>query len=117
MLAGNAVAKDLGKNERYHIYIGLNDKEKLKQMCSTEDFIRMVSNDCKDYRIAFSMNEQKGGYMMADGIYAVENSLDLSIVGLNREEIFRLAAELRLKLNQESILVTCDAPEVFLIAK
>lgn len=117
MQTGGIAAQELGKNERYHIYIGLNDREKLKQLCSTEDFIKIVSAICKDYRIAFSLHEQKGGYMLADGTFVVENSLDLSIVGLKRQEIFQLAAELRARLNQESILVTCDSPEVFLIAK
>ena len=60
------------------------------------------------------MVEQKGGYMMADGTFIVENSLVLSIVGLNREEIFRLAERLRVQLNQETILITCDTPEVYL---
>lgn len=63
------------------------------------------------------MHEQMGDYMMADGTFVVENSLDLSIVGLTRDEIFQLAAELRIKLNQESILITFDTPEAFLITK
>ena len=109
------MVRELGRNDRYHIYIGMNDKEKMKQLCSKEDFIRIVSRICKDYRIAFSLEEQRGGYMMANGTFVVENSLVLAIVGLKREDICRLAEKLRIKLNQESILVTCDAPEVFMV--
>lgn len=110
-----AMVKELGKSERYHIYIGMNDKEKLKQLCPTDEFIKIVSSICKDYRIAFSMATQTGGYMMANGTFVVENSLVLSIAGLNQNEIGQLAEELKERLNQESILITRDTPEVFIV--
>lgn len=107
--------KNLGESDRYHIYIGMNDKEVLRQRCSTEDFIEMVSRICADYRIAFSMNEQIGGYMMSDGTFITENSLVLSIAGFTQEQVFMLAEELRQQLNQETIMISLEKPELFLL--
>lgn len=105
----------LGTVERFQIYIGLKDKEKLMQLCTTEDFMEMVSGICADYRIAFSMNEQIGGYMMANGTYITENSLVMSISGFSQEQVLQLAEELRVKLNQETIMVSRERPELYLI--
>lgn len=66
--------KDLGKVDTYKIYIGMNDKDTLRQLCPAEDFIEIVRGVCEDYRIAFSMDEQIGGYMMADGTFITERS-------------------------------------------
>lgn len=107
--------KNLGETDRYQIYIGMNDKEALRQRCSSEDFINIVSGICADYRIAFSMSEQLGGYMMSDGTFITENSLVLSIAGFTREQVFMLAEELRRQLNQETIMVSLERPELFLV--
>lgn len=104
----------LGQIETYRIYIGMNDKDELQQLCSTEDFINIVKGICEDYRIAFSMNEQIGGYMMANGTFITERSLVLSISGFNESQILQLVETLKVVLNQETILVTMERPEVFI---
>lgn len=93
----------------------MNDKEALRQRCSSEDFIRMVSKICADYRVVFSMSEQMGGYMMSDGTFITENSLELTIAGFTKEQVFMLAEELRHQLNQETIMISTDKPELFLL--
>lgn len=105
----------LGQIETYRIYIGMNDKDELQQLCSTEDFINIVKGICEDYRIAFSMNEQVGGYMMANGAFITERSLVLSISGFNELQILQLVETLKVVLNQETILVTMERPEVFIV--
>ena len=105
----------LGETERFHVFIGMNDKETLRQRCSAQDFIQIVSGICADYRIAFTMSEQMGGYMMSDGTFITENSLVLSIAGFTKEQIFSLAEELRRQLNQEAIMVSMEKPELFLL--
>lgn len=109
------MTRDLGKVERYNIYIGLNDREKLEQICSTETFKAVVKGVCQDYCVAFSMTEQMGGYMMADGTFITENSLVLSLSGLNNEQALSLAEELRHLLNQEAVMVTRETPEMYLL--
>lgn len=109
------MVKKFGKVETYKLYIGLNDKEKLKQLCPTEDFIKIVRSICEDFKIAFTMHEQVGGYMMANGTFITERSLVLSISGFDYEQIIKLAEELKAKLNQESIMVTRVEPELFLV--
>ena len=106
----------LGTRECCHIYIGLRDRERMQQLCTTEDFVGIISGICADYRIAFSMAEQVGGYMMADGTFITENSLVLTICGFTREQVLALAETLRKRLNQESVLVSVEAPELFLLA-
>lgn len=105
----------LGPVETYKIYIGMNDKDTLQQLCSTEDFINIVKGICEDYQIAFSMDEQIGGYMMANGTFITERSLILSITGFDETQILQLAESLRVILNQETILVTLEKPELFVL--
>lgn len=107
--------KELGTADKYHIFIGMNDREKLQQLVSTEDFVRIVQETCEDYQIAFSLHEQVGGYMMANGTFVHENSLVLSIAGFTQEQIFKLAEKLRILLNQEAIVVTLDRPQMFIL--
>lgn len=109
--------RDYGKVETYKLYIGMNDKEKLKQLCPTEDFIEIIRGICEDFKIAFSMDEQIGGYMMANGTFITERSLVLSISGFDYTQIMKLAEDLRVKLNQESIMVTRVSPELYMITE
>lgn len=95
----------------------MNDREKLKQLCPTEDFVEIVRGVCKDFKIAFSLDEQVGGYMMANGTFITERSLILSISGFNREQILKLAEELQKKLNQESIMITRTSPEMLMVTE
>lgn len=109
--------KKLGPIETYKIYIGMNDKDKLQQLITTEDFISIVRGICEEYEIAFSMDEQVGGYMMANGIFITERSLILSISGFNEDQIMQLAETLKVVLNQETILVTMEKPELFIVGQ
>lgn len=106
---------NLGMCETYKIYIGMNDKETLSQLCSTEDFIEIIQTVCEDRRIAFSMTEQIGGYTMHDGTFITERSLVLAISGLEKAQIMKLAESLRIMLNQETVMVSLEKPELFLI--
>ncbi len=110
------MVKEFGRVETYRIYIGMNDKEKFKQLCPTEDFVEIVRSICEDYKIAFSMDEKVGGYMMSNGTFITEKSLVLSISGFDFEQIIKLAEDLRIKLNQESIMVMREVPEMFMVA-
>lgn len=105
--------KDLGKTEKYNIYIGMKDKDSLKQKFSRKDFINIIREVCANYKIAFSMHEVYGGYMMCNGTFVSENSLVLSISGFSKEQVFKLAEELRIKLNQETILISMENPTIY----
>lgn len=107
--------ENLGVTESYHIYIGMNDREKLRQLISTEDFIGMVRDICIDNRIAFSLHDQVGGYLMENGNFIHENSLVLIVTGFTQDQIFMLAEELRKRLRQEAVLISKQSPEMFLL--
>ena len=106
--------KKIGNTQRYNIYIGMNDKDTLQKLCPPEEFIKIVNDICVNYKIGFSMTKLFGGYMMKSGEFITEESLVISIGGANEEEIFKLAEELRLKFNQETVLVSLETPAVFI---
>ena len=105
---------NIGTIQRYNIFIGLNDKDTLEKLCPPEEFVKIINNTCANYKIGFSMTKRFGGYTMKSGEFITEESLVISISGANKEEIFKLAEELRLKLNQETVFISLETPEVFI---
>lgn len=104
-----------GPVETYKLYIGMTDKEELQQLCSTEEFIDIVEEICEDFEISFSMDERIGGFRMSNGKYITERSLVLSISGFNEDQIFQLAEKLKKQLDQESILVTMEMTQMYVV--
>ena len=106
---------ETGTVPRYTIYLGLKDKDRMQQLVSTEEFVALVANTCASKRLGFSLDTEKGGYLMENGTFVVEDSLALSFVGAEKEQILTLAEELRVRLNQETVLVAEESPSFFIL--
>ena len=56
-------------------------------------------------KIGFTISSGKGGYLYKDGKYILENIIIITLVGDQGIDIFRLAKNLSMFLNQEASLV------------
>ena len=86
---------------KHEIFIGLNDKNTKTQLTSTEDAMLKVHalvGDC-------SMSLIQGYFTHADGSMVVEKTIKCEIFGMEDEKIHAVVEQLKLDLNQESILV------------
>lgn len=88
-------------------YIGCNDKDTLKQELSDEFFISTLDNLFDDY----TLSQTQGRFTNKDRVKTFEKSFVVTVITNNDYEtkddfIKRNCDILKIKLNQESILVT-----------
>ena len=86
---------------KHEIFIGLNDKDTKQQMISTEEAMLKVHSligDC-------SMSLIQGYFTHADGSMVVEKTIKCEIFGMEDNKVHTIVEQLKLDLNQESILV------------
>lgn len=88
------------------IYIGLNDAQTKKQKYSTEKYMSVLKNVCRNYHVAFSVSIENGGYFHDDGEYTEETSFVLVLINAQKEVINEIAKDLCDFFHQESVLVT-----------
>ena len=108
--------KKIKKTKQAVIYIGLNDSETHEQIFHTDKYLSLLKKVCCSYHVAFSVNLINGGYIHEDGTYVDENSLALTLVGVDDAVIREIAKDLCAFFNQESVMVTYQDTEVHFIS-
>ena len=98
------------------IYIGLNDQDTKRQEYSTSKFISILKNVCINYKVPFSFALIEGGYIHESGEYTQENTLVLSLIGIDRTVIDEIAKDLCVFFHQESVLITSGEVETYSIS-
>ena len=96
--------------DKYEIYIGLKDKDTLLETFTIDEFAQILSKQCQNKNIGFSMTTQFGGYAHEKG-YITENSLRITLVGIEEKEVQELGDTLKQIINTHTILITkekCD---------
>lgn len=76
------------------IYIGLNDSVTGAQKFDSGKYLSILKNACKNYKVAFSVQELSGGYFHEDGRYTEENTLMLMLVDAPEQIVKELAKDL-----------------------
>ena len=97
------------------IYIGLNDAETGLQRFDTEKYISILKNVCRNYEVAFSVQQINGGYFHEDGRYTEENTLSLMLIDVPEETVTEIAKDLCAFFKQESVMVTSAPTKVVFI--
>lgn len=90
---------------KYHMYIGLNDKDTYKQLISDDEALKIVSEICLKYVDGYTVTKRQGGYKDDKGIVTQENSLVYEFYLATDEQIKSIMDETLVKLNQNSILI------------
>lgn len=88
------------------IYVGLNDSVTLTQLYSDEQYISILKQVCVGYRVPFSFSLFNGGYIHENGEFTQENSLVLTLIGVEKRTVDEIAKDLCAFFHQESVLVT-----------
>ena len=104
------------RKKRYSIFVGLNDKDEKIQKIQTEKIIRLVTNCCKGYSMAYSAFMQEGGYIHDSGDYVLEKSVCIVFIDPDERLVEEVGKDLCAFLNQESVMVTVDEVECYYIA-
>ena len=91
------------------IYVGLNDSITLTQLYSDEKYISVLKKVCMNYRVPFSFSMSNGGYIHESGEFTQENSLVLTLIGVEETIVDEIAKDLCAFFHHESVLVTHSA--------
>ena len=90
---------------KYTFYVGLFDKDTKVQRFTTVEAYKIVERITADYFGGGTISESTGIYRHDDGTTIVEPSLRIEVYADRAHS--RYVEELKLLLNQESILVEC----------
>lgn len=89
--------------KKHILYLGLNDKDSKQQEISTLDAYKIAFNAVKKFYDGCTITESRGFYTHESGAVVFENSLVISVLFANDESTRRLADDLKILFNQESI--------------
>lgn len=98
---------------KYNIYVGLNDKDTLKQKIDTtkakkEVYNILLKNNIKAYTI-YLVN---GVFTNEKNEITKEKTLKIEVLDIKKEDILKSIKEFKKVLNQESILLEEEKKEV-----
>lgn len=88
------------------IYIGLNNAATKTQIFETEKYIKILKEVCFAYHTSFSFDVIEGGYIHDSGEYTKENSLQLTLIDVDKKRVEEIAKDLCAFFHQESVLIT-----------
>lgn len=107
---------DNNSSIKYEIYIGLKDQDTMLEHFTPDDFAKMLSEQCKNKKIGFSLTTQLGGYTHNKG-YVTETSLRITLFGIDESEVLLLGETLKKKINTDTIMITSEICEYSYIWK
>ena len=95
----------LKETTEFEIYIGCNDAQIHDEIVSREELEDIVVSYFDRNHIDFSFLHAQGGYLHQDGVFVIEDSLCISIIGDSDLDILGLAEGLSMYMNQENVMV------------
>lgn len=98
---------------KYNIYLGLNDKDTLKQKIDTSKAKKEV------YKILLKNNIKAYTIYLVNGVFTNEKNditrektLKIEVLDIKKDDILKSIKEFKKALNQESILLEIEKKEV-----
>lgn len=99
----------------YTIYIGLNDQHTRRQERPTAEAVSIIEAVLFERVGGATISSARGLYAHADGGKVLEATVRAEIFGAELEAVRAAAAEIRDKLNQESVALTVQEIESYFI--
>lgn len=96
---------DENTTDEYKLYIGLTDKDACEQLVTVEQARAVLGHICLDYVQGYMADETSGGWLDEEKNKIQENTLVFTILGATDEQIYGIADESIVALNQEAILI------------
>lgn len=98
---------------KYNIYVGLNDKDSKKQEVATrqakKEVIKILNNNNIN---GLTLYEVIGVFKHENGEVVFEKSLKVELLEVEESEVLKSIQELKMALNQESILIEKEKKEI-----
>ena len=89
----------------FQLFIGCTDPQTLEEVVTEKELKKMVCKFFERNETDFSMFSAKGGYLHKNGSFIIENTLCINIIAASDLDIFRLAKNLSMYMNQECSLI------------
>lgn len=89
----------------FEVTVGLFDQKSKKQEINTADALQTITRYVIDHCGGGTITTGDGVYTHEDGTVVVEPSIIIKIVGAKFEDIGNLVEDIKIFLNQESVLV------------
>lgn len=91
---------------KFTVITGLNDKKTKKQEISTETAYQIIFETLENNSVeGATLTEAKGFYTHNNGEIVIEKSIKIELLFIKYATVKAIAEELRIKLNQESIVI------------
>lgn len=98
---------------KYNIYIGLNDKELLKQIIDTTKARKMVYQTLlKNGIVAYTIYLVNGVFTNEVGKITKEKTLKIEVLDTKKSKIVKSIKEMKKLLNQESVLLEIEKKDI-----
>ena len=92
-------------NEKYTLYLGLNDKDTYEQIISTEDALEKANEICARHAGGYTQLTARGGWTNDDGTMGHENTLVYIVYDISEDDLKAMLDEFLTEFNQSSVLV------------
>lgn len=89
----------------FEVTVGLFDQKSKKQEVNTADALQTITRYVIDHCGGGTITTGNGVYTHEDGTVVVEPSIIIKIVGAKFEDVGNLVEDIKVFLNQESVLV------------
>lgn len=93
------------------LYIGLNDKDEKRQTVETVEAYKIVQSELVRHVGGGTIYAAEGIYTHDDGTIVVEKALRVEIFGAPESALMALVERLKIRLNQESIIIRRESVE------
>ena len=89
----------------FEVTVGLFDQKSKKQEINTADALQTITRYVIDHCGGGTITTGNGVYTHEDGTVVVEPSIIIKIVGAKFDDVSNLVEDIKIFLNQESVLV------------
>ena len=94
--------------KKYVLFVGLNDKDTKAQEIPVLSAYKMAMNVINTHCDGGTISEAQGFYKHDDGTIVIENSLRVELLFVERATVLAIVNELKIILNQESIIMQSE---------
>lgn len=98
-------------NDKYTLYVGMNDKDSKVQEISTLEAKKMIQKLILTYTDGATIFEAEGLYKHEDGTFVVENTLRIELMFIDVKAVREIVNTIKRLLNQESVAVQHEVVE------
>ena len=98
-------AEESETSAQFVMYVGTNDKDTYAQIIPTEEAKEIIDRICFKYLGGYTIQDAVGSWVDETGTATHENTIVCYFDGTDEETVHRIADEIILELNQNTVLI------------